>query len=157
METKKKTRRVRPPVVMTLIHQKLKIVREGYLRITQEQMGLEGHLTQRVISSVESGRNLYIPNEYLTYFAKRGVNLNFIFDNDINSSDFYNMLLNGGAPKEVKAVIPQAECMLCPQKDKTIEILSRSISNMENQVEMTNKYISTLESIVKPTTGKTGD
>ena len=62
------------------IHKRLKEARI-YLKLNQLQIATELNIQQKTISEIENGKILNIPNTYVYYFYKKGISLNWIFDN----------------------------------------------------------------------------
>ena len=84
---------------MSQLPQKLKLCRLE-LQLTQEEAALESGFAQRDISRFEKGRAKTIPNEYMQWLHKKGVDLNLLFDDSVDASP--NASLFASPNQEIK-------------------------------------------------------
>ena len=62
------------------IHIRLKIARKE-LQLNQIEIAKDLSIQQKTISEIENGKILNIPNTYIYYFYKKGVSLEWLYDN----------------------------------------------------------------------------
>lgn len=74
-----------------LIYSKLKISRK-ILSLSQKEIEESVGLSQRDISLLENGKKKFIPTEYIQFLNKKGVELDYLFDDEISEADFEKKL-----------------------------------------------------------------
>jgi len=62
------------------IHIRLKAARKE-LQLNQIEIATDLSIQQKTISEIENGKILNIPNTYIYYFYKRGISLDWLYDN----------------------------------------------------------------------------
>ena len=67
------------------INERLKVARK-LLGFSQSGAAIGSGLVQRDISQLENGERKFIPNEYIQFLNKEGIDINSIFDYDVNVS-----------------------------------------------------------------------
>lgn len=68
---------------MKLLQEKLKGARMAF-GLTQADMAASTGLQQKDISALESGKRKFLPNDYILFLYKCGVNLNSLFDDNVS-------------------------------------------------------------------------
>lgn len=64
------------------LYKKLKDIRVKFLKMNQSDLALAVGSFQKDIPLLENGNKEFIPNEYLEYFVKEGIDLNSLFHPD---------------------------------------------------------------------------
>jgi len=56
------------------------------LRLSQVKAAVEAGISQKDISRIESGKAKFIPKEYLFFLSKKGINLNWLYNEEEKSA-----------------------------------------------------------------------
>lgn len=112
----------------SLIFKKVKIARES-LNLSQISAAEASGYSQSGISLLENGENTFIPNEYLSFLATKGINLTAIFDEDLSLDDFA-LSCGGFFTHDLHHKVKNLEVQL-QLKDREVELLSKTIQSME--------------------------
>ncbi len=112
----------------TLIFKKVKIARES-LNLSQISAAEASGYSQSGISLLEKGGNTFIPNEYLSFLASKGINLTAMFDEDLSLDDFA-LTCGGFFTHDLQHKFKNLEMQL-QLKDREVELLNKTIQNME--------------------------
>jgi len=91
------------------LHIRLKTARKE-LQLNQLQIANDLNIQQKTISEIENGKILNIPNSYIYYFYKKGISLDWLYD------EMGEMFLKAGDKKEQT---PQENAQLNELIDKT--------------------------------------
>lgn len=96
-----------------------------FLRISQDEAAKTSGVNQGDISLLESGKKVFIPTEYLMFLAKKGINLNDLFNEFVTVEQFVKgSKVKGGD-----------ECLYCREKDLTISAMQNTIGAMRETIE----------------------
>ncbi len=154
------------------IHTRLRHVRKE-LQLNQIEIAKDLSIQQKTISEIENGKILNIPNTYIYYFYKKGVSLEWLYDNKgvmmakdksiAKDSDggqmqldmLFNQMQNKGTINTVQN--PEEELLnnsahnqplyerLIDAKDLTISSLLTFVKTQENSLEFLKELISKME------------
>ena len=91
---------------MSLIPAKIKQCRID-LGMTQEEMAVASGFAQRDISRFETGRAKTIPNDFIQFLHKRGVNLNRLFDETFDASPNASLIASPTAKNQNEKYISE--------------------------------------------------
>ncbi len=153
------------------LHIRLKQARKE-LNLNQIEIAKDLSIQQKTISEIENGKILNIPNTYIYYFYKKGVSLEWLYDNKGAMMQNENIVENQSHPspvqldllleklendkvkkvdeKEVmekKAMSNEQELLferLIDSKDLTINSLLAFIKSQENNLDFLKSLVSNL-------------
>ncbi|GEM_PF-1861982 len=113
----------------TIIHLKMKAARES-LGITQVAASKEAKYNQSQLSLMESGETTFIPNNYLSWMAKHGADLNGIFNPDVSLEMYKDMCTVASEKLSHPPVDTSHICQKCEEKDHQIKTLEQYVDDL---------------------------
>lgn len=148
------------------LHIRLRAARKE-LQLNQLQIANDLNIQQKTISEIENGKIINIPNTYIYYFYKKGISLDWLYDekgsmlqktvekNDVKESENIqlNELFTDFNQKKVTEPIQQTDIVtpdikntalyerLIESKDMTIKSLLAYIQSLENNLEFTKDLL----------------
>lgn len=118
-------------IMETLLGSKFRIARKA-TGSSQTDASKETDWNQTSISELESGVQSMPPPRYLSWLAKKHVNLTALFDESVSASDF-QQVCDGVRKLSLMPHIAD-HCEKCESKDKEIGMLNRMVTNLERTV-----------------------
>ncbi|HOZ61994.1 MAG TPA: helix-turn-helix transcriptional regulator [Smithellaceae bacterium] len=113
----------------TGIREKLRIARES-LGFTQKTIGQASGCLQSKVSLLETKPKTHMIDAYLSFLAKKKINLTALFDESVSEEDF-KAICEGKVQLALPAHGEPAECDQCKVKDHEISMLNTIIKTQE--------------------------
>ncbi|MCK9422980.1 MAG: helix-turn-helix transcriptional regulator [Bacteroidales bacterium] len=131
------------------------------LNLSQTELANDTGLSQRDISLLENGKRAFLPNSFIHWLNKSGIDLNSFFREGITLRKDENIVLhskNNVLPPGVKEDTPSDQnayyknktlvnnCPVCEEKDHTIEALKQTIKALEKAIKTIEQQLNQVQS-----------